>query len=98
MSSKLIMGFTQLRTNCFTIQAAEKEANLGTSFDYVVSLINHSCDENTHIFFEGNELRVRSVRSLKAGDEIFVCYTDARADVLQRRDDLKKFFRIDCNC
>lgn len=92
------MACKKLGTNCFTIQATEKEADMGTAFDYVVSLINHSCNENAYTFFEGNELRVRTLRPLKAGDEVFVCYTDARADVLQRRDDLKQHFSIDCSC
>lgn len=71
---------------------------LGTSLDIVASLINHSCDPNTFIVFEGNLLRLRSLREICAGEEITQCYTDVDMDVLTRRKMLKAEYFFDCHC
>ncbi|RYP18823.1 hypothetical protein DL765_003703 [Monosporascus sp. GIB2] len=47
---------------------------------------------------ECSELRVRSLRPLKAGEELLQCYTDVTCDVLMRRKRLKDQFFFDCTC
>lgn len=74
------------------------ETGYGTCLDLVVSLINHCCDENAHVFFEGRELRCRAVKDIAAGTEITVCYQDGRQDVLHRRRTLKDQFFFNCDC
>lgn len=74
------------------------EASYGTCLDLVVSLINHCCDENAVIFFEGRELRCRALKDIAAGTEITVCYLDARQDVLHRRRTLRERFYFSCGC
>jgi len=71
---------------------------LGTSFDIVASLMNHSCDPNVFVVFEGNELRVRPIRNLVAGEELVQCYTDVDMDVLIRRKTLKSEYFFHCGC
>ncbi|KUI68447.1 Histone-lysine N-methyltransferase SMYD3 [Cytospora mali] len=90
--------YCAILTNAFTIRPAEFEEAYGTCLDLVVSLINHCCDENAHIFFEGRELRCRALKDIPAGSEITVCYQDDQQDVLQRRRTLKEQFCITCNC
>ncbi|RYP92614.1 hypothetical protein DL770_001256 [Monosporascus sp. CRB-9-2] len=47
---------------------------------------------------ECSELRVRSLRPIKAGEELLQCYTDVTCDVLMRRKRLKDQFFFDCTC
>jgi SET domain-containing protein len=71
---------------------------LGTSLDIVASLINHSCDPNAFVVFEGGELRVRTTRKIGAGEEITQCYTDVDMDVVIRRRKLKSEYFFHCCC
>jgi SET domain-containing protein len=71
---------------------------LGTTLDIVASLINHSCDPNVFVVFEGNSLRVRPIRKLVAGEELTQCYTDVNMDVSMRRLRLKVEYIFFCRC
>lgn len=71
---------------------------LGTSLDTVASLINHSCDPNAFVVFEGGELRVRTTRKISAGEEITQCYTDVDMDVIIRRMTLRSEYLFYCRC
>ncbi|KAG8167816.1 hypothetical protein KVR01_003505 [Diaporthe batatas] len=90
--------YCMLAINCLAIRPPELQIAYGTCLDLVVSLINHCCDENAHIFFEGRELRCRAVKNIAAGTEITVCYQDSRQDVLHRRSLLKDIFFFTCDC
>ncbi|KAI3395143.1 hypothetical protein diail_1758 [Diaporthe ilicicola] len=90
--------YCAILTNALAIRPSEVEAAYGTCVDLVVSLINHCCDENAIVFFEGRELRCRALKDIAAGTEITVCYQDARQDVLQRRRTLKEQFFFSCDC
>lgn len=87
----------QILTNCISIHQPEGQL-LGTSLDLVGSLMNHSCDPNVLIVFEGRSLHVRSIRPLSAGDEITQCYTDVGMDVLIRQKALRSDFFFECRC
>lgn len=71
---------------------------LGTSLDIVASLVNHSCDPNAFVLFEGDMLCFRSLRKLAAGEEVTQCYADVDSDVLLRRNTLKSEYFFDCCC
>lgn len=90
--------YCALLTNACAIRPAETEASYGTCVDLVVALINHCCDENANIFFEGRELRCRAAKTIEAGEEITACYADERQDVLLRRKQLMEVFFIKCEC
>lgn len=71
----------------------------GSFLDLLVSMINHSCDANAHVFFEGRELRCRALKDIAAGTEITVnYYPTPRSDVLLRRSTLLDYLFINCNC
>lgn len=80
-----------------SIRQAEGET-LGTSLDIVASLINHSCDPNAFVTFEGDTPCFRSLRKLAAGEEITQCYADVSMDVLMRQQVLKSKYFFDCCC
>jgi SET domain-containing protein len=61
-------------------------------------MINHSCNPNAFVLFEGHTLCVRSLRKLAAGEEVTQCYGDVSVDVLMRRQVLKSRYFFDCYC
>jgi hypothetical protein len=62
--------------------------------------MNHSCDPNVFVFFEKSQLRVRSTRPIKVGEEITQSYVDTKAGVMMRQRILKThyFFTCECEC
>lgn len=73
---KHMFAFVTLFPNLLNLSAATHQLSkhpssrghnhLGTSFDIVASLINHSCDPNVFIVFEGSKLQVWPIRPLRA--------------------------------
>ena len=64
----------------------------------VTAMINHSCDPNTFVYFEGNQLRVRSIRPISAGEEITICYVDPTLILTARKAFLQREYFFDCSC
>jgi SET and MYND domain-containing protein len=71
---------------------------IGRCLDVVGSLMNHSCDANAFVYHEGNELRVRSLKPIRAGEEITQNYGDDDEDVLPRRNRLQEKYFFLCEC
>ncbi|CAN8102477.1 unnamed protein product [Discula destructiva] len=91
--------FLILLQNGGAICPPEMVDQYGTFLDLVVSTINHSCDSNAHIYFNGRELRCRALKDIPAGTEITVHYhPEPRHDVLLRRNILDEFMYFECNC
>jgi len=77
--------------------AANKES-VGAAFDSVTAVINHSCEPNAFVFFQGNQLRVRSLKKIAAGQEIIVCYIDPTLHMGARRELLQRKHFFECQC
>ncbi|XP_072712609.1 histone-lysine N-methyltransferase SMYD3 isoform X3 [Ciconia boyciana] len=60
--------FTKVTCNCFTISNGEMQ-DVGVGLYPSMSLLNHSCDPNCVIIFEGYQLLLRSVREIQIGEE-----------------------------
>lgn len=89
----------QLLSNAGAICPPEADIQYGCFLDLAVSTINHSCDANAHIFFEGRELRCRALVDIPAGTEVTLhYYPSPRLDVLLRRGILHESMFIKCNC
>lgn len=72
------------------------QKTIGTTLDLVGSLVNHSCDPNTFVFFEQSQLRVRSLRPINAGEEITQTYVDSKPGVMMRQKILKSDYFFTC--
>ncbi|RYP72841.1 hypothetical protein DL769_004356 [Monosporascus sp. CRB-8-3] len=90
--------YCSVLTNNINIHEPGQSQVLGTALDVPMALMNHSCEPNVLTVFQGSELRVRSLRPIKAGEELLQCYTDVTCDVLMRRKRLKDQFFFDCTC
>lgn len=85
--------------NAISVIPSEIEDQYGACLDLVVSLTNHSCDANSHVFFEGRELRCRALKRIEAGAEVTVDYHPTpRKNVLLRRKHLSECMLINCEC
>ncbi|KAK6842893.1 hypothetical protein PG987_003753 [Apiospora arundinis] len=85
-------------TNSMAIRLPGQSAVMGTAIDVVGAIMNHSCDPNVLISFHGNELRVRTLRDVEAGEELAHCYTDVQSDVLLRQKLLQAEYFFPCTC
>lgn len=88
----------QLRTNCVRIRIADKIESVGYALDLVTAVINHSCDPNAHVFFQGRQLKVRSLKKIAPGDEITICYLDPRMEMTNRQKILQREYFFECSC
>lgn len=94
----LRLTLSQILTNSMAIRLPGQSAVMGTAIDVVGAIMNHSCDPNVLISFHGNELRVRTLRDVEAGEELAHCYTDVQSDVLLRQKLLQAEYFFPCTC
>ncbi|KAJ5604821.1 Zinc finger MYND-type [Penicillium lagena] len=62
------------------------------------ALINHSCDFNAVVGFDGDELFVKAIRPIKKDEQIFISYVDVTNPTSQRRKELSERYFFDCYC
>jgi hypothetical protein len=70
---------------------------LGSCLEPFAALMNHSCDPNSAFFFEGPVLRVRSTKTITAGEELTISYTDPTESFDFRQKQLSNYYFI-CKC
>jgi hypothetical protein len=80
-----------------TIESPERIV-IGSSLDLFAALMNHSCAPNSAVFFEGPELRVRSITAIAPGDEITISYMDPNESFEFRQDNLMSKYHFTCRC
>ena len=93
--------FSRIRTNIFGWQDCEDDnfyylANCLLLFS---SLINHSCDPNIEWFFSDKSIFFKTIREIKAGEEINNSYGFFEtSDLLRRQYKLKSKYHFQCGC
>ncbi|XP_031408035.1 histone-lysine N-methyltransferase SMYD3-like [Meleagris gallopavo] len=83
--------------NCFTISNGEMQ-DVGVGLYPSMSLLNHSCDPNCVIIFEGYQLLLRSVREIQIGEELTVSYIESLMPTSERQEQLKRQYCFECDC
>lgn len=87
-----------MRVNCVRVRPAGTASSVGASLDLVSAVINHSCAPNAHIFFEGTQLRLRSLTKIPAGAELTISYVDPTIYLSGRQELLFKEHFFTCVC
>ncbi|KAK3898462.1 hypothetical protein C8A05DRAFT_47239 [Staphylotrichum tortipilum] len=87
-----------MRINCVRLRHPSLKETAGFAYDTVTAMINHSCDPNAILFFEGRELRLRSLKKINAGTEITISYIDPTLTVSSRQTLLQREYFFDCHC
>lgn len=62
------------------------------------ALINHSCDYNSVVGFDGDGCFVKAVRPIKKDEQIFISYVDASSPYHTRRKEMSDRYYFDCRC
>jgi len=62
------------------------------------ALINHSCEYNSTVGFDGEELFVKAIRPIKKNEQIFISYIDTTTPKEIRCKELSERYFFDCKC
>lgn len=62
------------------------------------ALINHSCDYNSVVGFDGDQLFVKAIRPIQKDEQIFITYVDTTNPYQLRRAELRERYYFDCRC
>lgn len=62
------------------------------------ALINHSCEYNSVVGFDGDELYVKAIRPIKKGEQIFISYVDTTNPYQTRQIELAERYFFHCQC
>lgn len=87
----------QVELNAFTF-ADPLYDYIGVYLHPFAALINHSCDYNSIVVFDGEEVFVKAVRPIKKGEQIFISYIDATNPCDIRRKELMERYFFHCQC
>ncbi|XP_078213311.1 histone-lysine N-methyltransferase SMYD3 isoform X10 [Callithrix jacchus] len=87
----------QVICNSFTICNAEMQ-EVGVGLYPSISLLNHSCDPNCSVVFNGPHLLLRAVRDVEVGEELTICYLDMLMTSEERRKQLRDQYCFECDC
>ncbi|KAK7588157.1 hypothetical protein V9T40_005402 [Parthenolecanium corni] len=73
---------------------------IGIGIFPLMNRFDHSCDPHVMMFSYENTLVCRAIRPIKAGEQIFDCYTRLfhQGTKYQRNLELKERFNFECNC
>ena len=72
--------------------------SLGLTLDPRISLINHSCEPNAVVVFDGPKLAVRSLNPIKKGEEVLISYIDSSSIFGLRQAQLRDQYFFTCSC
>lgn len=89
--------YGRVLTNALTLITPTLDP-LGIMVDPLLCHINHSCDPNVFIMMDGPKVSIRTLRSVKADEEIFVSYIDTTNPYSRRQSELKSRWFFDCRC
>uniref|UniRef100_A0A8C0EWP2 [histone H3]-lysine(4) N-trimethyltransferase n=1 Tax=Bubo bubo TaxID=30461 RepID=A0A8C0EWP2_BUBBB len=89
--------FLQVTCNCFTISNGEMQ-DVAVGLYPSMSLLNHSCDPNCVIVFEGYQLLLRSVREIQIGEELTISYIESLMPTSERQKQLMRQYCFECDC
>ncbi|XP_068126177.1 SET and MYND domain-containing protein 4 [Hyperolius riggenbachi] len=75
-------------------------ARLATAIFPVLSLLNHSCEPNTSVSFQGRRAMVQACQTIRKGEEVLHCYGPhkLRMDFKARQKLLKNQYFFVCSC
>ncbi|XP_063306007.1 SET and MYND domain-containing protein 4 isoform X3 [Pelobates fuscus] len=79
---------------------SQKSSRLATAVFPVLSLLNHSCNPNTSVSFQGRFVTVRASRPIQKGEEVAHCYGPhkSRLPIEERQKLLMAQYFFTCRC
>ncbi|PLB48078.1 SET domain-containing protein [Aspergillus steynii IBT 23096] len=111
LSSKAVKVYSETDVKEETISAFGARLDLNSfnmtnpSYDRIglylhpfAALINHSCDYNSVVGFDGDQLFVKAIRPIQKDEQIFISYIDTTNPYQLRRTELRERYYFDCQC
>lgn len=92
-----VQMFCRIRHNVFSICDAELRAT-GVGIYPLASLFNHSCEPNCIATFRGKTLFIRTIRSVRAYEELTLSYCDVGMPTPVRLQTLREGYFFTCRC
>lgn len=74
------------------------DITLGIGFDPLICSANHSCDPNATLVFNQPQQEIRALRTINAGEEVFIKYVEATNPFSVRQAELKENYFFTCQC
>jgi len=71
---------------------------LGIVLEPTIGYINHSCDPNAYIMMDGPEISVRTLKPIRADEEVFISYIDTTNPFPRRQSELQARWFFTCRC
>jgi SET and MYND domain-containing protein len=87
-----------LGANAIGITEPVELTDVGIALFDRISLLNHSCDPNAVVLFDGAAAIVRALKPIAAGDEITISYVDRATDRFERQRQLASQYFFTCSC
>ncbi|KAJ5242916.1 uncharacterized protein N7469_001243 [Penicillium citrinum] len=98
MTEEAIMTYAaKLELNSFNLTTAIYD-RIGLYMHPYAALINHSCEYNSTVGFDGEELFVKAIRPIKKNEQIFISYIDTTTPKEIRCKELSERYFFDCKC
>ncbi|KAL4998059.1 hypothetical protein BDV10DRAFT_78876 [Aspergillus recurvatus] len=92
---KIVAYHAKLDLNSFNLT---NDDDIGIYLHPYASLINHSCDYNAVVGFDGSEFFVKAIRPIAKGEQIFISYIDTTYPTRTRQKELRERYFFTCKC
>jgi SET domain len=95
--SVFFLPVQQLKANAFNILSSDL-IPIAVGLYPSAAMLNHRCDPNVAVVFEGKRLCVRSLCAIEAGSELSTSYVELAATSSERCAELCEAFAFRCEC
>ncbi|KAH8732873.1 hypothetical protein GQ44DRAFT_821129 [Phaeosphaeriaceae sp. PMI808] len=89
--------YARVLTNSLTLITPTLDP-LGLILDPTLGHINHSCDPNAFVMMDGPLVSLRTLKSIKKDEEVYISYIDTTNPYHRRQSELKARWFFKCNC
>ncbi|KAL2834297.1 hypothetical protein BDW59DRAFT_156238 [Aspergillus cavernicola] len=98
MEEEMISAYgAKLDLNSFNLTSAVYDRT-GLYLHPFAALMNHSCNYNCVVGFDGPELYVKAIYPIQNHEQIFISYVDATNPVDIRKKELRERYFFECRC
>ncbi|XP_025016678.1 SET and MYND domain-containing protein 4-like [Tetranychus urticae] len=83
-----------------TLSPHQANEKIGLAIYPTMSLVNHSCQPNSFLFFFHEKVIIRASQTIESGQELSICYGPSYQShtLADRRKKLRDWYYFDCNC
>eukprot|EP01080_Neovahlkampfia_damariscottae_P009296 gene9296-1384_t len=93
----IVENFCRFKCNNFCIND-EDQNTLGTGIYLTASSLNHSCEPNSVVIFNSNELQLRNIRPIETNEELTISYIELASSYNSRNSLLQSQYFFTCTC